>query len=251
MLAKGSRQRLRVLESSKAVAVCDHLPLLRPGKIEPDFLTLEPRHGRVRLKEPESNLENKPDGVVSPIERGSDLREAGNPKSKTGSGAEAPGALQGGGHRGHAGAGRKGPPGKKKSWRQALRRAARQMKAMTPILLGVILLVGLFKTFVSEAWISTVFTGRSILDASFGAALGSVLAGNPVNSYVIGKGLLDVGVELAAVTAFILTWVTVGLVQIPAEIAALGARFTLIRTIVAFILSIPVACLTAWLVGVI
>lgn len=185
------------------------------------------------------------------------MREAGNREGGKDGRATQPGALQGGGRGGHAGPGGSGgpggdgPPGKKKSWRPALRRAARQMKAMMPVLLGVILLVGLFKTFVSEAWISSMFTGRSILDASFGAAFGSVLAGNPVNSYVIGRGLLDVGVELAAVTAFILTWVTVGLVQIPAEIAALGSRFTIIRTIAAFILSIPVACLTAWLVGVI
>ena len=182
------------------------------------------------------------------------MRKEGTGERDTGGRAAQPGTSRGGGHGrlgGTGGPGGGGPPGKRKSWPQALRGAARQMKAMMPVLLGVILLVGLFKTFVSEALIGSVFTGRPMLDASLGAALGSVLAGNPVNSYVIGKGLLDVGVELAAVTAFILTWVTVGLVQIPAEIAALGARFTLVRTIAAFILSIPVACLTAWLVGVI
>ena len=47
------------------------------------------------------------------------------------------------------------------------------------------------------------------------------------------------------------TWVTVGLVQFPAELAALGLRFALLRAGVAFILALPVACLVSWLIGVI
>jgi len=80
---------------------------------------------------------------------------------------------------------------------KALQKAVRQMKVMLPVLLGVILLVGLFQTFISEAWMSSVFTGQPLSDAFFGAILGRVLAGNPVNSYVIGKGLVDVKVGLA------------------------------------------------------
>jgi len=133
----------------------------------------------------------------------------------------------------------------------ALRKSGRQMQMMLPVLLGVILLVGLFKTFVSQAWISSVFTGQPVTDAVFGAALGSVLAGNPVNSYVVGRGLLDLGVGWVGVAAFILTWVTVGVVQLPAEIAALGPRFGIFRAVTAFILAIPLAYITSWIVRVI
>lgn len=42
-----------------------------------------------------------------------------------------------------------------------------------------------------------------------------------------------------------ITWVTVGLVQLPAEMPALGQRFALLRNAFSFILSIPVAILTA------
>jgi len=41
-----------------------------------------------------------------------------------------------------------------------------------------------------------------------------------------------------------LTWVTVGLVQLPAEIAALGRKFALVRNAVSFVLFIAVAILT-------
>lgn len=134
---------------------------------------------------------------------------------------------------------------------EAVTKAVRQMLMMLPVLVGVILLVGLFQAFLSKDWVSSVFVGYPPFDAFFGAVFGSILAGNPVNSYVVAKGLLDVSVGLAGVTALILTWVTVGLVQLPAEIAALGLRFGVGRAVMAFLLSIPVACLTAWLVRII
>ena len=138
--------------------------------------------------------------------------------------------------------------------RQSLDRAAckalRHMKMLLPVLVGVILLIGLFKTFVSEAWIQSIFTGHTFIDSVFGAVFGSILAGNPVNSYVIGRGLLDVNVSLVGVTAFILTWVTVGLVQLPAEWAALGARFSLARALTALLVAIPLSWLVSLCIGV-
>ncbi len=131
----------------------------------------------------------------------------------------------------------------------SLKRSARQLASMLPVLLGVVLLVGLFKVLVSKDALLSVFSGEPLPDTFLGACFGSVLAGNPVNSYVIGEALLRMGVGLFAVTAVIVTWVTVGLVQLPAEITALGARFAVSRNVAAFIVSIPIALLTALLVG--
>ena len=78
-------------------------------------------------------------------------------------------------------------------------------------------------------------------DLVSGAFCGSILAGNPVNSYVIGGELITNGVSLFAVTAFIMAWVTVGIIQLPAEIAALGKRFALIRNAISFLLSMIIA----------
>jgi len=133
----------------------------------------------------------------------------------------------------------------------ALARSLRQLSGMLPTLAAVVLLIGLFKTFVSKEMLASVFSGNPVTDTFWGACFGSVLAGNAVNSYVIGKGLLDTGVGLAGVIAFIFTWVSVGLVQLPVEIEALGARFAIVRTVVAFVFSIPVALSTACLVGLV
>ena len=133
----------------------------------------------------------------------------------------------------------------------ALNRSLHQLAAMLPTLGGVLLLIGLFKTFVSRESLSTLFSGNLIIDTLWGASFGSILAGNPVNSYVIGKGLLDAGVGLAGVTAFIFTWVSVGLVQLPVEVKALGTRFAIVRTAAAFALSIPIGLCTAYLLSLI
>jgi predicted Fe-Mo cluster-binding NifX family protein len=131
----------------------------------------------------------------------------------------------------------------------ATRSAVRQFVNLLPILIGVVLLIGLFNAFVSEEWLTSVFSGNVALDTLWGACFGSIFAGNPINSYVIGGELLKYGVSLFAVTAFIVTWVTVGLVQLPAEIAAFGKRFAFLRNGLSFILAIPIAILTVLIVN--
>jgi len=113
-----------------------------------------------------------------------------------------------------------------------------------------VLLVGLFNSFVSRAFLKAAFSGHVGLDTFWGACAGSLLAGNPINSYIIGGGLWKQGVSLFAVTAFMLAWVTVGLVQLPAEIAALGRRFALRRNVACFLLAFPVAVATVWILAV-
>jgi len=116
---------------------------------------------------------------------------------------------------------------------------------------GVVLLIGLFNAFVSRDLLASVFSGNPLLDTFWAACFGSFLAGNPLNSYVIGGELLRYGGSLYAVTALIIAWVTVGLVQLPAEIAALGRRFALVRNAASFLLAIAIAIFTVVVVNLI
>lgn len=127
---------------------------------------------------------------------------------------------------------------------QALRSSYNQFMNLLPIMLGVLLLIGLFNAFVSRAFLSLMFSGNKIQDTLLGACIGSIFAGNPINSYIIGGELLEYGVSLFAVTALIVAWVTVGLVQLPAEIVALGRGFALVRNAISFLLSIVLAIIT-------
>ena len=83
-----------------------------------------------------------------------------------------------------------------------------------------------------------------ILDPFIGALFGGGAAGNPLTSYIIGGELLSRGISLVAVLAFIVSWVTVGTIQLPAESLMLGRRFALLRNAVSFLMAFLIAILT-------
>jgi len=62
-----------------------------------------------------------------------------------------------------------------------------------------------------------------------------------LTSYIIGGELLKNGVSLVAVLAFIVSWVTVGTVQLPAESLMLGRKFALLRNGISLIMAIAIA----------
>jgi predicted Fe-Mo cluster-binding NifX family protein len=129
----------------------------------------------------------------------------------------------------------------RKAAMQALRSASHQIKNLLPVMISVIFLAGFFMAFLSEERLPSLFSGSMGWDSLWGACLGSLFAGNPINSYIIGAQMLEAGVSVVAVTAFICSWVTVGLLQLPAEIAALGWRFAVVRNASCFGLSMGIS----------
>ncbi len=117
-------------------------------------------------------------------------------------------------------------------------------KQTFPVIVGVLLLLSIAISAIPKAFYSTVFSGNKFLDPLLGAVLGSISGGNPITSYVLGGELLNQGVSLIAVAAFILAWVTVGVIQLPAESLMLGKRFAIARNAVSFLTAIAVAILT-------
>lgn len=112
-----------------------------------------------------------------------------------------------------------------------------------PLLLGMFLLIGLFNSVFKKSFLENLFHHGVLIDSFLGGLIGSVAVGNPITSYVLGGELLRSGVSLAAVTAFILAWVTVGVVQLPAESITLGKKFAVWRNVFSFISAIIIAFL--------
>ena len=127
--------------------------------------------------------------------------------------------------------------------KQAFFKTTQVFKTVVPMLTGVLLLVSLLHQFFKNNY-QYWFSGNLILDPLIGAIAGSISFGMPVTSYVAGGELLHAGVSLLAVTAFILSWTTVGLIMIPLEASTLGIRFAIVRNILNFIFSILVAIST-------
>jgi uncharacterized membrane protein YraQ (UPF0718 family) len=132
----------------------------------------------------------------------------------------------------------------KRKIKGAFVKSARAMYRSLPIILGVIILVSIANTIIPKSFFTFLFQKNVFLDSFVGGLVGSILAGTPITSYVLGGELLKQGVSLVAVTAFLVSWVTVGIVQLPAEIALLGKKFAITRNITAFILAILVAIVT-------
>lgn len=135
--------------------------------------------------------------------------------------------------------------------KQASRRSWRSIYNLLPILIGVILLIGLVNAIIPKTYYTKLFSKNIFLDSIIGSGLGSIMAGNPVTSYILGGEFLNQGVSLVAVTAFMVAWVTVGMVQLPAESLILGKRFAIIRNLLSFVFSIIVAITTVFILGLI
>lgn len=116
--------------------------------------------------------------------------------------------------------------------------------AMAPLLLGVIGLVGIFQTLVTPRMLASLFRGNPVLDTLIGTLSGAAAAGNPVVSYLLGGELLGQGVSLYAVTTFILSWVTLGFMHLPAEVEVFGSRYTFYRNFLAFVFTMLIGAAT-------
>lgn len=118
-------------------------------------------------------------------------------------------------------------------------------KTVLPMLVGVLLLVSLLHQFFQSHY-KEWFTGNYMLDPLVGAVAGSISFGIPITSYIAGGDLLRAGVSLLAVTAFIMTWTTVGLVMAPLEASVLGKRFALTRNLLNFFFALLVSMVTVF-----
>lgn len=130
----------------------------------------------------------------------------------------------------------------KSTLKESFSKASRTLASSLPIMIGILLLVNLIN-FSAESYYTKLFTGNFILDPLIGALAGSFSFGMPITSYIVGGELLKTGISLIAITAFIMTWTTVGVAMLPLEAKFLGKRFGLARNIVNFIFAIVISIL--------
>ena len=132
----------------------------------------------------------------------------------------------------------------KNNLKEAFNKSLKGFLSMLPMLVAILLLLGIFDVYITKDILLSFFISNNFIDTITGTLLGGVLTGNPMISYILGGELTDAGVSMYAVTAFILSWVTIGLVQLPAEVEIFGLRFTFYRTIFTFITTVLVSLST-------
>ena len=130
--------------------------------------------------------------------------------------------------------------------RNSFKKTVRTFINVLPIIVGMLLLTSLVVTVFPEQISAGFFGNGDVLDTLLGASIGSIAVGHPLTSYLLGGELLAGGVGLIAVTALVVTWITVGIVQLPAEALMLGWRFAVCRNVISFIAAIAIAFLTVY-----
>ena len=125
--------------------------------------------------------------------------------------------------------------------KSALWGAFKNLGMIGPMLLAIIGLIGLFKTYITPEMLKTLFNGSALHDMLVGIGVGGISVGQPFISYLVGGELLDNGASFYGVTAFILSFVTLGVVQLPLEFSVFGLRFTLLQNFLALLFSFVLA----------
>jgi hypothetical protein len=133
--------------------------------------------------------------------------------------------------------------------KKSIKNTLKTFKIAIPILIGVLLLISLIQPYIDGIY-KNIFTGNLLLDSAIGAVAGSLSFGIPVTSFIVAGELLKKGISLVAVTAFIVTWTTVGTVMFPLEASCLSKRFAITRNAINFFLAIILAVLVVLTVGV-
>jgi uncharacterized membrane protein YraQ (UPF0718 family) len=130
--------------------------------------------------------------------------------------------------------------------RQGLKIARFSLLRVMPLLAAVFLLIGLFEVYLPSVLIERWLGAASGLTALLcGGAAGAVAIGPPLAAFPLAGSLLHAGAWPPAVAAFIVSWISVGVVTLPFEASVFGARFALLRNGLGFI----VALLIGFLVG--
>jgi len=119
--------------------------------------------------------------------------------------------------------------------RQSLQVAGRSLLKMAPMLAAIFGLIGLFQVFVPpdliERWLGASSSGTALLT---GGLVGAIAIGPPVAAFPLAGSMLKAGAWPPAAAAFVVSWISVGIVTLPFEAEIFGFRFALSRNIIAF-----------------
>ncbi|MEJ2346104.1 MAG: hypothetical protein P8090_11950 [Gammaproteobacteria bacterium] len=137
-------------------------------------------------------------------------------------------------------------PTTKTRLKKSFRRTVRTFFNVLPIIVGMLLATSMALTVFPQDISAGLFGHGALPDAMLGASIGSISVGHPLASYLLGGELLGAGVGLVTVTALLVSWVTVGVVQLPAESLMLGTRFAIYRNLVCYVLAVGIAFLTVY-----
>ena len=131
--------------------------------------------------------------------------------------------------------------------RKALQTTWKAFRALLPVLMGMVALVGFVLAALPPSLITKVFQMHDWMGYGLVALVGTVITLPGPVAFPLAGTLLRHGAEYGLLATFITTLTMVGTVSAPAEIAHFGRRFTLVRQLVSFALAIMIGLAMGWL----
>lgn len=123
----------------------------------------------------------------------------------------------------------------------SLQVAGRSLRKLIPLLIAVFGMVGLFQVFLSPAQVEQALgASNGWLALLLGAILGAVSIGPPLAAYPLAGSMLDAGAWPPAVAAFVITWISIGVITLPFEASIFSLRYALLRNGIGFIVALLV-----------
>ncbi|HIJ56664.1 MAG TPA: hypothetical protein HPQ03_11120 [Deltaproteobacteria bacterium] len=133
---------------------------------------------------------------------------------------------------------------------KALRIAYKRFVKILPAFLTMLVLVSIVLFLVPEELISTYLgSNNRYVGVLIGALLGSITLMPGFIAYPLCGILLKKGVAYMVLSAFSTTLMMVGVLTYPVEKAYLGAKVTLIRNLISFLIALVVALATGLFFG--
>ena len=120
---------------------------------------------------------------------------------------------------------------------------------LIPMLFGILLLVSMIKQFWVFSYLSN-YLNNDFLSVIIADTFGSISAWNSINSYILANSFWNINENILFITTFLISWVTVWFIQIPAEIYFFGKKFTIIRNIISFVFAIIWAYIIYFLINI-
>ena len=119
------------------------------------------------------------------------------------------------------------------------------LKENIPIIIGVLLLTSIMKY-------TPIFSYLQNLKDNFFSVfiadiIWSIATWNPINSRIITSQIWTLDKKIIVITTFLVARITVGFIQIPAEIYFFKKKFAILRNLISFIFAILAGIITYFL----
>lgn len=119
-------------------------------------------------------------------------------------------------------------------------------KELLPLLVGIILIISMLKV----SWIINNimwYLPNNFLGVVVADIVGSLTTWNAINSYIIASCFGKLNQHILVISSFLIAWVTVWIIQLPAEIYFFWKKFVIIRNLISFVFVIIGAYLIYYL----